>query len=95
MENISKIEEYAALQIHERALNAAEECQGRQHFDGNCGYFGGEKNFTEMKERDTIKLNLCNTHNINVFYYSNLGIKYPYDVFEDKNELLIKILKND
>ena len=25
MENISKIEEYAALQIHERALNAAEE----------------------------------------------------------------------
>lgn len=75
--------------------NVAIECQGRQHFDGNCGYFGGEKNFTEMKERDTIKLNLCNTHDINVFYYSNLGIKYPYDVFEDKNELLIKILKND
>ena len=57
MENISKIEEYAALQIHERALNAAEEyskihghsiveevAYGRGF---KSGYMLGAKEFTE------------------------------------------------
>ena len=57
MENISKIEEYAALQIHERSLNAAEEyskihghsiveevAYGRGF---KSGYMLGAKEFTE------------------------------------------------
>ena len=57
MENISKIEEYAALQIHERALNAAEE-YSKTHGHSiveevaygrgfKSGYMLGAKEFTE------------------------------------------------
>ena len=75
--------------------SAAIECQGRQHFENCEDYFGGKRNFNEIKERDSYKLQHCIDHNIKVFYYSKLGIEYPYEVFEDKNKLLIKILKND
>ena len=75
--------------------NVAIECQGRQHFNNNDDYFGGEKNIDEIINRDNSKYNQCKEHGIKIFYYSNLGINYPYEVFEDKNELLIKILKND
>lgn len=57
MENISKIEEYAALQIHERSLNAAEE-YSKTHGHSiveevaygrgfKSGYMLGAKEFTE------------------------------------------------
>ena len=75
--------------------NAAIECQGRQHFDNSDDYFGGEKNTSEILSRDNIKLEKCSEHGIKIYYYSKLGIEYPYDVFEDKNELLITILRND
>ena len=75
--------------------NAAIECQGRQHFDNSDDYFGGEKNISEILSRDNIKLEKCSEHGIKIYYYSKLGIEYPYDVFEDKNELLITILRND
>ena len=40
-----------------------------------------------------LKLNLCNKNSINLLYYSNLGIDYPYKVFENK-ELLINEIRN-
>lgn len=64
MENISKIEEYAALQVHERALNAAEE-YSKTHSHSiveevayghgfKSGYMLGVKEFTE-KAKDWLR----------------------------------------
>ena len=77
--------------------NAAIECQGRQHFAPQR--FGGvNKEEAENKYKDTIKLDeqkrkLCSENGVKLLYYSNLGIDYPYKVFEDKEELLNNILK--
>ena len=69
--------------------NAAIECQGIQHFL--------EDHFHEpldvVKKRDDEKKNLCEENGVKLLYYSNLGIDYPYQVFEDKEQLLKEILK--
>ena len=54
--------------------------------------FGGEKSLQSTLERDEKKRLLCNENGIKLLYYSNLNIKYPYDVFEDKEELLREVL---
>lgn len=72
--------------------NVAIECQGLQHFQ-SVDYFGGEENFKIRLENDKLKLDLCTEHGIKIIYYSNLGIDYPYEVFEDLDEIL-KIIKN-
>jgi len=36
---------------------------------------------------------LCLKHGIKIFYYSNLGIEYPYKVYEDFNKM-IEDIKN-
>ena len=73
--------------------NVVIECQGRQHFVP-IEHFGGCNELEVIKERDERKLKLCNEHNIKLLYYSNLGIEYPYKVFEDKQELLNEINNN-
>lgn len=69
--------------------NVAIECQGIQHFK--------EKHFFEglniILERDNRKRKLCEDNGIKLLYYSNLGIEYPYKVYENKEELL-KEIKN-
>ena len=72
--------------------NTAIECQGIEHFK-EIGFFGGTKKFNDTVKRDMLKLNLCNKNSINLLYYSNLGIDYPYKVFENK-ELLINEIRN-
>lgn len=67
------------------------ECQGIEHFK-EIAYFGGIKNFTETIKRDNKKLNLCKNNDIKLIYYSNLGIEYPYDVYENKKEMLTEII---
>ena len=68
--------------------NAAIECQGIQHFV--------EKHFFEplekIQERDSRKLKLCKENGIKLLYYSNLGISYPYFVYENKESLLNDII---
>lgn len=66
------------------------ECQGEQHFHA-CDYYGGESSFRVTKHRDALKKQLCEKHGIKILYYSNLGIKYPYDVLEDLGQLLLAI----
>lgn len=68
--------------------NIAIECQGRQHFTDN-NFF---ELFEVIKERDERKRKLCEEHGIKLLYYSNLGIDYPYEVFENKEKLLEEIL---
>lgn len=71
--------------------NIAIECQGIQHFKP-VEIFGGEEQFKHTIENDSIKRKLCEENGIRLLYYSNLGIKYPYKVFEDKKELLKEML---
>ena len=68
------------------------ECQGIQHFKP-VEHFGGDKGFEETRTRDMDKRKLCEEHNIKIFYFSKLGIDYPYKVYEDEN-LLLEDIKN-
>ena len=71
--------------------NIAIECQGRQHFKP-VEIFGGEEAFKYTIENDNAKRKLCEENGVRLLYYSNLGIKYPYKVIENKEELLKEIL---
>ena len=72
--------------------NIGIECQGLQHFE-SIDYFGGKEGLNECKKRDKYKFKKCQKHGIKVLYYSNFGIEYPYDVFEDV-DLLFEEIKN-
>jgi len=69
--------------------NIAIECQGTQHFIKNHFF----EPIEVVKERDERKRKLCKENGIKLLYYSNLGIEYPYEVFEDKEKLLEEIKK--
>ena len=70
--------------------NIAIECQGTQHFEP-VEIFGGEETYKYTIENDSAKRKLCEENGVRLLYYSNLGIEYPYKVFEDKEEILKKI----
>lgn len=83
-----------SLDFYLPQYNIAIECQGIQHFfksGGENSYFT-DKKIQLIKKRDKKKKILCEQNGIKLLYYSNLGIDYPYKVFEDKNELLNNIL---
>ena len=46
----------------------------------------------ERIKRDKIKKELCDKNGINLIYFSNLKIKYPYFVYEDKINMLKYII---
>lgn len=69
------------------------ECQGYQHF-GPIDAFGGHDAWQATIRRDALKQELCQRNGIRVLYYSNLGIDYPYLVYEDKDELLNAIMQH-
>lgn len=60
--------------------NIAIECQGEQHYKP-IKFFGGFERFLDDKNRDMVKYNLCNKHNINVLYVNK----------DNVNDLLNKI----
>lgn len=62
------------------------ECQGAQHFQKSG--WGKGKNGEKVIERDINKQKLCEEHGIKILYFSNLGIDYPYIVYENKEKLL-------
>ena len=73
------------------------ECQGEQHFFpvdfAGKGMECACNKFDKATYRDKRKKVLCEKHGIKVLYYSDLGIEYPYDVFEDV-DLLFEEIKN-
>lgn len=89
-----KFKNFGALEIdfYLPKYNIAIECQGIQHFLP-VDWFGGEKEFKKTIERDLRKRKLCEKNGIKLLYYSNLGIEYPYLVFENKEKLLKEIIK--
>lgn len=80
-----------SLDFYIPSKNIAIECQGEQHFKP-IDIFGGECAFKHRQTLDKNKIDRCKEHNIRILYYSNLGIKYPYEVFEDKDKLLQEIV---
>ena len=70
------------------------ECQGNQHFIYQRAW-GGFSGLLDRQRHDRIKKELCNEHGIEVYYFSNLGIDYPYFVFEDLGQLLEAIKNKD
>jgi len=73
--------------------NIAIECQGIQHFkeDKNKLSFFTEKVVNEIIERDKKKKKLCEENGLILLYYSELNINFPYDVINNKNNLINKI----
>lgn len=82
-----------SLDFYLPKYNAAIECQGIQHFE-SVDFFGGKEVFLKTIERDKLKKQLCEEHGIKMFYFSNLGIEYPYQVYENLDEML-NIIKNN
>lgn len=80
------------LDIFIQKYNVAIECQGEQHFKP-IKFYGGDKEFEKIKKLDYQKRKLCEENGVKLLYYSNLGIEYPYKVYENKEELLKEILK--
>lgn len=84
-----KYKRHQKLDFYLPDYNIAIECQGEQHFYEKSYFNRRGKSFS----LDENKKRLCNEHGITILYYSNLGIEYPYQVYEDKNELL-KVIKS-
>ena len=74
-------------------LKIAIECQGEQHFKP-VEHWGGKKTYERVKFNDKQKKKLCKKNNVKLIYYSNLKIKYPYEVIENKEKIL-EIIKNE
>ena len=88
---------YRTLDFYLPEYNAIIECQGIQHFEptdfANKGKNWSFQKYIKTKEIDQIKFDLCKENGLKVFYYSNLKIQFPYEVYTDKNKL-IKAIKN-
>ena len=63
------------------------ECHGLQHFK-SIDLFGGDEFFKLTQERDREKKRLCDKHGIQILYFSNAHIDYPYPVYESYRLLL-------
>jgi len=79
--------------------NVVIECQGIQHFKpidfAHKGNIWANEKYKKTIENDKFKKNSCKEHGIDTLYYSNLGIEYPYKVYEDKNKLIQNIINNE
>lgn len=75
-----------SLDFYLPKYNVAIECQGAQHFIDNAWDHKGT--LLKIIKMDELKKELCHKNGVEIKYYSNLAIKYPYQVFEDKKELI-------
>jgi len=67
------------------------ECQGKQHFIP-VKRFGGVVAFEKRQRQDEEKLRLSNENGVRVLYYANYKYDFPYDVIQDKNLLIERIM---
>lgn len=83
---------WQSLDFYLPKYNIGIECQGIQHFE-SVGYFGGDEKLQRQKEMDNKKMKLCKENGVKLLYYSNLNMKFPYEVYTDKEKLIEDILK--
>ena len=82
-----KNEKNMFLDFYLTDFNVTIECQGIQHFKDTC--FGNNmSSLKDVQKRDKLKKELCEKHNIKVYYYENYHYDFPYYVYEDKNILI-------
>lgn len=78
------------IDIYIKSKNIGIEYQGRQHFYP-IDYFGGEKNFEKIKERDEIKYNKCEKNEVKLVYFTfdrrDIPINYPHRIYSNINDL--------
>lgn len=83
--------------------NSVIECQGQQHFE-EVKFFNQHDSFELLVDRDNNKRNLCLSNGIKLYYFSDMfrnnkvnieEFSYPYQVFEDINELFLNIINNN
>jgi very-short-patch-repair endonuclease len=68
--------------------NIAIECQGGQHFYPS-DKFDGEEGFRKTLILDSLKREKCKQNGIKLLYYANYNnIKFPYEVFTNKEKIL-------
>lgn len=77
-------------------LGIAVECQGIQHFLSNS-FFDQRESFDLRWNKDLNKQRLCMLHGIPIYYFSDLSTlnnkyNYPYQVYEDPEELIINAM---
>lgn len=83
-----------SLDFYLPEYNAAIECQGEQHFMV-VPFWGGEKGFKCRQERDKIKKEKCDKHNIKIYYFCYKNFNFPYKVYTDEKKMLTEIMSND
>lgn len=90
-----------SLDFYLPELNIAIECQGIQHFEPT-NFFGSLKTkdeqntkFEEIIQRDKLKKELCESHNIKLLYFTDLDkeIFLGEKLIKDENELLTYVRK--
>jgi hypothetical protein len=82
------------LDFYLPSLNAGIECQGGQHYFP-VPWYGGEKSFLKIKERDKKKFEKCKRNNLNLYYFTEkMFIKYQLDAYCDIDELFNAIKSN-
>lgn len=85
-----------SLDIYIPSLNVGIEFQGGQHFQA-VEYFGGEKTFKLILERDRLKRKICEDNNIKLLYYTIYRIPKDfneYPIITDRKTLLEEIEKH-
>lgn len=73
--------------------NIAIECQGKQHYTDNTFY---SQDLEKIKQRDLLKYTLCKENGVKILYFAqNKPSEYFGEIFDDMQELLKRIRKND
>ena len=77
-------------------FNVTIECQGIQHFK-DIHFRKNVSILEETQKRDILKKELCEKHDIKMFYYANYVYDFPYFVYTDKEQMLndIKLTINN
>ena len=82
-----------SLDFYIPKYNVAIECQGIQHFKP-IGFFGGEKAFNSLKERDETKRKLCEQHGVTLLYFAR-DTYGQENIITQNDKLLEEIHKHD
>lgn len=88
---------YKSLDFYFPQYNVAIECQGVQHFK-KIKFFENEQDPFEIRnERDKMKLDLCKSHGVTLYYFSHENVEtfLGETVYHNVGDLKKKILNSD
>ena len=86
-----KMDRQQFLDFYLPRYNIAIECQGEQHYKP-IEYFGGEKEYNLVLERDNAKKKQCEENGVKLLYFTKYKNIDGSDIYKNKNKLLKEIL---